>query len=96
MLVGKDRTECHITDSAAPIFNADQKIFGVVLVFSDMTEIYNQGERLRESEERLNLALMEPKPVYGIGLSTPARLFLMNRWAEIVGYQLNEIEPMRV
>jgi PAS domain S-box-containing protein len=94
LLIGKDRTEYHIADSAAPIYNADQKIFGVVLVFSDMTEIYNQGERLRESEERLNLAIDGTKAGLWDWYIRTGKVIFNNRWAEIVGYQLNELEPM--
>ncbi len=52
-LIAKDRTECQIADSAAPIRNIGDIISGVVLVFRDVTEEHQMHEALRENEERL-------------------------------------------
>ena len=38
ILVARDGTERHITDSAAPVRDYEDKEFGVVMVFSDVTE----------------------------------------------------------
>jgi PAS domain S-box-containing protein len=94
LLIGKDSTEYHITDSAAPIYDADQKINGVVFVFSDMTDIYQQGERLRESEERLNLALNGTKAGLWDWYIRTGKIIYNNRWAEMIGYELSELEPL--
>lgn len=52
LLIAKDGTERNISDSAAPIKDAEGNIRGVVLVFSDVTESYNSRKKLKESEEK--------------------------------------------
>jgi PAS domain S-box-containing protein len=96
MLVRKDNTRCLITDSAAPIFNDDLKICGVVLVFSDMTEFYKQEERFHESEERLNLALTGTKAGLWDWFIQTGKIILNERWAEIIGYKLSELESLQI
>ncbi len=51
VLISKDGTERQISDSAAPIFDKNKKIIGVVLVFSDVTHEYVMRESLQKSEE---------------------------------------------
>lgn len=51
-LIARDGTEYQISDSAAPIRDADSNIVGVVLVFSDVTERYQAEIALRRAEER--------------------------------------------
>jgi two-component system cell cycle sensor histidine kinase/response regulator CckA len=58
LLIAKDGAEYQIADSASPIYTADGNIAGVVLVFRDVTEDYRIQQNLRQSEERLSLALM--------------------------------------
>ena len=55
VLLGRDGSEYHIAESVAPIRDAEGRMMGVVLVFSDITERYRAGEALRESEERFSL-----------------------------------------
>lgn len=57
VLIARDGTEYQIADSAAPIENDAGDIYGVVLVFRDVSEQYEQNRRLRESAERLNAFL---------------------------------------
>lgn len=52
-LISHDGTEYQIADSAAPIFNKEKEITGVVLVFSDVTKEYALKEALKESQESL-------------------------------------------
>lgn len=49
-LIRKDGEERHIADSGAPITDEAGNISGVILVFSDVTEKYQQVAQLRESE----------------------------------------------
>ncbi len=51
-LVSKQGQEYQIADSAAPIFDEQKNILGVVLVFQDVTEQYAMIEALRVSEMR--------------------------------------------
>jgi PAS domain S-box-containing protein len=57
VLISKNGTEYHISDSAAPIKNIDGLITGVVLVFSDITEKYNADKKLKESERSKSVLL---------------------------------------
>ena len=61
-LIARDGSECQIYDSAAPIRDAEDRMVGVVLVFSDVTEQYRLQQVLVESEERYR-ALVQSSPV---------------------------------
>ncbi len=54
-LIARDGTRRQIADSAAPIFDNDKNILGVVMVFSDVTEQYQVRRSLKESEARFRL-----------------------------------------
>ncbi len=53
MLRSKDGSEYQISDSAAPIMDANNQITGVVLVFRDVTIEYQIQEDLLDSESKL-------------------------------------------
>jgi PAS domain S-box-containing protein len=56
LLVGREGTERHIADSAAPIVDGDD-VVGVVLVFRDVTDRYlEQNRQERQSEALLELS----------------------------------------
>jgi PAS domain S-box-containing protein len=57
ILLSKQGSEYMIADSAAPIRDDKGEFTGVVLVFRDITEEYRVQESLRQSEERLDLAM---------------------------------------
>jgi PAS domain S-box-containing protein len=62
-LIRKDGTEVPIDDSGAPIRDADGNLFGVVLVFRDITERRAEEARLQaafERERRIAEALQRP------------------------------------
>lgn len=61
-LLCRDGSERHISDSAAPIRDADGQLVGVVLVFSDVSEQYRLQQVLVESEGRYR-ALVDASPV---------------------------------
>jgi PAS domain S-box-containing protein len=96
ILITKDKDEYYITDSAAPIYNDDQEICGVVLVFSDMTELHKQEDRLRESEERLKLAINGTKAGLWDFFIQSGKVVFNKRWAEMIGYELIELEPLGI
>jgi PAS domain S-box-containing protein len=93
LLIG-NHTEYIISDSAAPIFNDNQEICGTVLVFSDMTISFRQEEKIRESEERLNLALSGTKAGLWDWYMNMEKVIFNERWAEIIGYKLSELQPI--
>lgn len=53
LLLSRDGNEFQIADSGAPIRDDRGKIVGVVLVFRDVTESYQQERKIRESEKLL-------------------------------------------
>ncbi|MBX3626585.1 MAG: PAS domain S-box protein [Rhizobacter sp.] len=53
-LISRDGHEYQIADSAAPIRDAQGRVTGVVLVFSDVTESYRVQQALRSREEQLS------------------------------------------
>lgn len=57
VLIAKDGTERPIDDSAAPIRAPSGEIMGCVLVFRDVSDRQQQERQLRDSRERLDLAL---------------------------------------
>ncbi len=94
VLIARNKKEYYISFSASPIFNTDNEITGVVLVFSDETEKYLQREKLRESEERLNLAILGTRAgLWDWDLRT-GKLICNEEWARMIGYELSEIEPL--
>ena len=56
LLIAKDGQELQIADSAAPIFQEDGVLTGVVLVFRDVSEEYRNLEKLKASEALLRMA----------------------------------------
>jgi PAS domain S-box-containing protein len=63
ILVTRRGAEIPIDDSAAPIRDGDGSLIGVVLVFHDVTERRRAEERLRDSQQRLELALQAARMV---------------------------------
>jgi len=55
LVVARDGTERHITNSCAPIRDVERQILGAVLVSRDVTEDFHRREELRESEERFRV-----------------------------------------
>ena len=94
ILVGKDKRKYYISDSAAPIYNDKQELCGVVLVFSDITESFNQAEKLRNSEERLHLAISGTNAGLWDWFMDSGNVIYNERWAQIIGYKLSELEPL--
>jgi PAS domain S-box-containing protein len=56
VLVAKDKTEWPIDDSAAPIRDRREKMFGCVLVFRDITERHQMENELRQVAADLSAA----------------------------------------
>ncbi len=56
-LIAKDGSEYQIADSAAPIYDEDNNILGIVLVFNDVTETYRLREAARNTQKQLQSLL---------------------------------------
>ncbi|MGE5458073.1 MAG: PAS domain S-box protein [Methanococcaceae archaeon] len=66
VLISRDGTEYQIADSAAPICNENGERFGVVLVFSDVTDKYKTEEMLAQSESRFRMLFNNTTNGFGI------------------------------
>lgn len=93
VMLKRNNNDLFISVSAAPIFTENNELSGVVLVFSDMTERYLQEEKIRKSEERYNLAVNSTKAGVWDWFIQTDKLILNDRWAEILGFRLDELEP---
>ncbi|MDO9254807.1 MAG: PAS domain S-box protein, partial [Bacteroidales bacterium] len=54
ILISRNGTEYHVSDSAAPIITKDGHISGVVLVFTDITHQYIAQKQIQDSEEKFH------------------------------------------
>ncbi len=92
MLIARDGTEYQITDSAAPIYNFEGRVVGVVLVFRDMTEEYRIQEELKKISEEQQI-IFDSVPTAIWYKDTENRILRVNRTgAESVGMSPEDIE----
>ncbi len=88
VLLAKNGQEYQIADSAAPIRDAANRIVGVVLVFSDVTEKYRVEMALRESEEQYRiLAAMASVGIYLTDANGDC-LYANTRWCAMAGIDM--------
>jgi len=57
VLISRDKSECPIADSCAPIRDRDGRVVGAVLVFRDVTEEYAAQQALRDSAAQIRTVL---------------------------------------
>lgn len=93
VLVARDGSRRHIADSAAPIRNGAGELVGVVMVFHDVTESYGLRASLEDSRSRLALALKGADLGLWDRNITTGEMVFDERWAAMLGYRLDEIEP---
>ena len=95
VLVSRDGTERHISDSASPIKGDTGEIEGVVLVFSDVTESYKNRELLRQSEKLYrNVVENASDIIYTIDLE--GNILQINAaGSKLLGYSIEEIKKMK-
>jgi PAS domain S-box-containing protein len=62
LLIRKDKKKISIDDSAAPIFDKDENLLGIVLVFRDVEKQRNAEKQIIRSNERLS-AIFDLSPV---------------------------------
>ena len=94
-LISKGGTEFPIDDSAAPIYDINNKLMGVVLVFRDITERHTYEKTLRESVKTAQNATRAKDEFLAIvshELRTP--LTAMLGWVRMI--QNHGLEPKQV
>ncbi len=96
VLVRPDGTHRHISDSAAPIYDSQGNITGVVLVFSDVTEKYELQQRLRISEEQYRSTFEQA--IIGMAHIDPNGRFLRinNALCKILKYSTEELLSLSI
>ncbi|MFW5812826.1 MAG: PAS domain-containing sensor histidine kinase [Fibrobacterota bacterium] len=93
VLVSRTGEQYNISDSAAPITDEQNRIRGVVLAFTDNTEQYRLHQQIRETKERLELALDATEMGTWDWDITSDKVIYDHRWAKIVGYSPEELSP---
>ncbi len=90
-LIARDGTQRQVADSGAPILDSDGQIKGVVLVFRDVTDEYENRESLRIALER-SQQYLDVAAVMFITLDRQGRITLLNKkGGEILGYEPSEL-----
>ena len=91
-LIARDGSERPIADSGAPIFDAQGKPVGAVLVFRNISEERRKEEALRQSEEKLRLMIASVHDYALYMLDPTGQVVSWNPGAEtITGYRADEI-----
>ena len=93
-LIARNGKERQIADSAAPIRDCEGKIFGVILVFSDVTEEYLAREAQRRSEQRLEAILSNAPAVIcssKISEGFPVFTYVNDNIVNVLGFEAEEI-----
>jgi diguanylate cyclase (GGDEF)-like protein/PAS domain S-box-containing protein len=90
-LIAKDGTEYHIADSASPIKDGSGNIYGVVLVFRNVTQKYKLRKEIKNKAEILSNAVGEaPFPI--MLHNDKGKILEINEvWEKITGYTKEEI-----
>jgi PAS domain S-box-containing protein len=90
-LIAKDGTERQIADSCVPIRDASGTVSGAVLVFRDVTDEYQQREKLRESHERFD-QLAEQSRTFTWEVDASGLYTYMSRTvSSVLGYTSEEL-----
>lgn len=93
ILIARDGKEYQIADSASPIKDDDGNIFGVVLIFRDITVKYKMQEKIREKEKTFSVLLSNlPGMTYKCKNDREWTMnFVSEGCKELTGYEPKEI-----
>ena len=92
VLTARDGSRLQIADSAAPIRNDEGSLLGIVMVFRDVTEAYEQRAREDAQRQQFELALRGGNlGLWDWDMNTDAVQY-NDRWAEMLGYNPAELE----
>lgn len=80
--------------SCTPVFSDDGVLEKIIHIATDINNRIEAEEALRESEQRLNLALEGTQAGLWDWYVQTEELIINQRWADMVGYTLEELEPV--
>ena len=95
-LIAKEGSIIQISYSGSPIRDDNDQIIGVVLVFRDVTKEYEMNEALKKSKQRLSHAMEGTNAGLWDWDIQSGETFFNERWAEMIGYSLNELNPISI
>ncbi|MBU0481718.1 MAG: response regulator [Proteobacteria bacterium] len=96
VLAGKDGRSGFYHFSYSPVVGSDGKVSAVVLSMRDLTEYNAVVQQLRDSEERLHLAMdISSDGVWDRNLVTGETVYGEN-WAGLLGYTLAELKEGKI
>ncbi len=91
VLISKNGGEFNIADSAAPIIDADGTIFGVVLVFNDVTKQRNLERILQESEEKYRKAFKTSQDAVALSLISGEYVDINDGFIRLTGFAREDV-----
>jgi len=80
--------------SCTPVFDHDGRLDKIIHIATDINDRIEAEEALRESEQRLNLALQGTKAGLWDWYLQTDKLIINRRWADILGYSLEALTPI--
>lgn len=96
LLVARDSNEKQISEIAAPIRDDHRQVQGIVLVFRDISVEYTMRKALQSEKTRsLNVIEGTNAGTWEWCIDTD-EMVINERWADIIGYSLEELEPITV
>ena len=87
LLIARDGSERHVSDSCAPIHDAGGKLLGAVLVFRDTTEEHRQQDKLHQ----LSRAVEQSSASTMITNAAGEIEYVNPRFTELTGYTRGEV-----
>ncbi|MFZ2958207.1 MAG: PAS domain S-box protein [Candidatus Ozemobacteraceae bacterium] len=91
VLISRNGQEYQIADSAAPIWDDQKHIRGVILVFSDVTENYKAHEKLRESEIKYRCLHESMNDCFAMTTMSGKIVDVNKSYLDLLGYTEEEI-----